>query len=216
MGIIPCSWSWCHVCIKRSLPSFFFVLFCFPSLSLPNRIEIKPVSVFIKVIFPLNWRLDFVNIEISRHSGHMILVPLLLSSVRRKHTVLPRGQRWFPCGWVLWEEPYCWMKAVGEAGAVPFICRCRGQSLVWCGRDLKWRGCAGNILSQTLIYFSSRVSRLSTHPQSFHACFGHSAGQSQPPLPAFFQGIGGSTTEWWNRAWRGTGRLQSLPAFLST
>lgn len=72
MGVIPCSWSWRQVCLKRPLPSCF----CLPSLSLPNRIEIKPVSVFIKIIFPLNWRFDFVNMEISRHSGHTIIVTL--------------------------------------------------------------------------------------------------------------------------------------------
>ena len=58
-------------CVYEETPPF---IFCFPSLSLPNRIEIKPVSVFIKIVFPFNSGFDFVNIEISRHSGHMIHV----------------------------------------------------------------------------------------------------------------------------------------------
>lgn len=90
-----------------------------------------------------------------------------------------------------------------------------GQNLVWCGRDLKGRGSAGNILSQTLIFMSFQGSRLRTHPQNFHACFWHSAGQSQPLLPAFFQGIGGPVTEWWNRARRGAGSLRSMLSLLS-
>lgn len=59
------------VCVYKETPP---LILCFhPSYSL-NRIEIKHASVFIKIIFPLNWRVYFVKIELSRHFGQVILI----------------------------------------------------------------------------------------------------------------------------------------------
>ena len=63
-----------------------------PSHSL-NRIEIKHASVFVTIIFLLNWRFYFVNIEVSRRCGQMILINLASTSVElHTYTALPRGQ----------------------------------------------------------------------------------------------------------------------------
>lgn len=68
MGIIPCIVD-PDVCIKRPLPS----ICVFHSLHFFNRIEIKHAFVFIKIIFPLNWRFYFVSIG---YQGTLVRWPL--------------------------------------------------------------------------------------------------------------------------------------------